>query len=133
MAVESAADRAAFFNLGDWAVRGRYRNRGRLYDVVGIFDNSFAAVDVAEAPFSSSVPTFHLATGSLPCRIQNGDTLFVNDAQYVVRDFQNDGTGMTMLRLEVSLNLDLDLTSNIETEAGDNLVTEAGFFILQEG
>ena len=132
MAVESAVDRAAFFNLNDWAVKGRYRNRGRVFPIVGIFDNAFVAVDVAEAPFSSSQPMFHIATASLPCRVQNGDTLYVNDAQYVVRDFQHDGTGITVLRLEVSLDYDLDLASNLETEAAENLVTEAGFFILQE-
>lgn len=133
MGVETAADRAAFFNLNDWAVEGRYRNRGRTFKIVGIFDNPFVAVDVAEAPFTSSVPTFHVATAALPCRIENGDTLFVNDSPYVVRDFQHDGTGVTVLRLELRLDLDLDFANNLEAEDGDNLVTEANFFILQEG
>lgn len=132
MAVETAADRASFFNLNDWAVQGRYRNRGRTFKVVGIFDNPFLAVDVAEAPFSSSLPTFHIATASLPCRVENGDTLVVNDATWVVRDFQHDGTGMTVLRLEFSMALDAAFASNLETEGNENVLTEAGFFLLQE-
>lgn len=132
MAVESAADRLAMVNLGDWAIKGRYRNRGRVFDLVGIFDNAYLAVTPAEADFSSSLPVFTVVTDSLPCKVTLGDTLFVNGAQYVVRDFQHDGTGITVLRLELSLDLDFAEGGNIETEAGDNLITEGGMFLLQE-
>jgi hypothetical protein len=39
---------------------------------------------------------------------------------------------MTVLRIEVDLDLDFDEPANIETEAGDNLVTESNMYLLQE-
>ncbi|MGA0894247.1 MAG: hypothetical protein ACO3S5_06445, partial [Ilumatobacteraceae bacterium] len=68
----------------------------------------------------------------MPCKVGHGDALFIDGRGYTVRGFQPDGTGMTVLRIEVDLDLDFDEPSNIETEAGDNLVTESNMYLLQE-
>jgi hypothetical protein len=132
MPVETAADRAAMFSLSDWAVKARYRSRGRNYDLIGIFDSAYVGVDVAEAEFASTLPVFTVQTASLACQISLGDALIVDGTGYIVRNFQHDGTGVTVLRLEIDLDLDFAEEANLETEAGDNLITEANMYLLQE-
>lgn len=132
MAVETEADRLSMLSLSDWGSRARYRRAGRVYDIIGIYDAPFVAVGVADADVESSLPTFTVSTASMPCKVGHGDALFIDGRGYTVRGFQPDGTGMTVLRIEVDLDLDFDEPGNIETEAGDNLVTESNMYLLQE-
>ena len=51
----------------------------------------------------SRLPTFTVSTASMPCKVGHGDALFLDGRGYTVRGFQPDGTGMTVLRIEVDL------------------------------
>ena len=97
MAVESAADRAAFFDVDDFGVAGNY-NSGTT--VNGIFDNEYyGAAEGGEVSLESSNPAFLCRSADVPSAAHS-DTLVGNSASYVVIGVQPDGTGMTALILE---------------------------------
>ena len=94
------------FAAADWGVAAIYKNKGARFSIVGIFDNAYQIVDVAEAGFSSSVPIFTIPTAALPCKPALGDLLFIDCDKYIVRNFKADGTGVTVLTLEVTTGLE---------------------------
>lgn len=132
MAVESKLDRLSMLSLGDWGVRAVYRNKGKRFDIIGIFDNDYAGVNVAEVEFASSAPMFYIESSTLPCKPIIGDRLYIADDVYTVRNFRPDGTGMTVLQLEVTLDLDPLVTGNLELEDGYNILLENNMYLLQE-
>jgi hypothetical protein len=133
MAVETQRDRLAMLTLGDWGVRAKYQNKGKRFDIIGIFDNDYTAVNVAEnSEFASSTPLFYIESNSLPCAPVIGDKLIIHDEIYIVRNFRPDGTGITVLQLEVTLNLDPLVTGNLELETGYNILLENNMYLLQE-
>jgi hypothetical protein len=102
MGVETAADRATMLAVSDFGTVAIYKSKGKRYPISGIFDREYLGVDVAEAEFASSEPVFHIQTTDLPCRWAFGDTLEIDCVAFTVRNVENDGTGMTKLRLEAT-------------------------------
>lgn len=100
MAVETAADRAVFFDVDDFGVAATYRRGVTNSTVNGIFDNEFVQVEVGEVPYDSTEPVFYCRTADLPAGFTVGDRLTVSTVPYTIREFQPDGTGVSKLRLE---------------------------------
>ena len=104
MAVESAADRLAFFDTDEFGVSATYVLAFALGEttVQGIFAIEFR--EVVEAEFGVGVAThpagFTMRTADLPEGYDDGDELKVNDMTYTIRGFERDGEGMVSLRLE---------------------------------
>lgn len=86
----------------DWGVAAIYKSGGKRYPVQGIFDREYIGVNVADVEFASTLPAFHFPTASLPCRAYVGDTLYIDSDVYTIRNIENDGTGITRLRLEAT-------------------------------
>lgn len=86
----------------DWGVAAIYKSGGKRYPVQGIFDREYIGVNVSDVEFASTLPAFHFPTTSLPCRAYVGDTLYIDDDVYTIRNIENDGTGITRLRLEAT-------------------------------
>ena len=113
------------FAAADWGVAAIYKNKGARFSIVGIFDNAYQIVDVAEAGFSSSVPIFTIPTAALPCKPALGDLLFIDCDKYIVRNFKADGTGVTA-------GLEAPEENNLLLQDGTNMLQENGGFILLE-
>ena len=77
MAVETAADRAVFFDVDDFGVAATYRRGVTDSTVNGIFDNEFVQVEVGEVPYDSTEPVFYCRTADLPAGFTVGDRLTV--------------------------------------------------------
>ena len=86
----------------DWGVAAIYKSGGKRYPVQGIFDREYIGVNVSDVEFASTLPAFHFPTASLPCRAYVGDTLYIDDDVYTIRNIEDDGTGITRLRLEAT-------------------------------
>ncbi len=86
----------------DWGVAAIYKSGGKRYPVQGIFDREYIGVNVSDVEFASTLPAFHFPTASLPCRAYVGDTLYIDEDVYTIRNIENDGTGITRLRLEAT-------------------------------
>lgn len=110
----------------------RYKNKGKQFQVTGIFDEPYQGVNIAEVEFASAAPIFTLPTASLPCKPVIGDILFFDDETYTVRNFRSDGTGMTVLQLEIATNLEIATVNNLLLQDGSNMLLETGGFILLE-
>ena len=132
MTFESDFDRRSMFAAADWGVSAIYKNKGARFSIVGIFDNAYQIVDVAEAGFSSSVPIFTIPTAALPCKPALGDLIFIDCDKYIVRNFKADGTGVTVLTLEVTTGLEAPEENNLLLQDGTNMLQENGGFILLE-
>lgn len=84
---------AGFFNTADFAVTGTLAG----VSVTGIFDNGYFE------PFGEvegRQPTFVLPTASASS-VAQGQSLVIGAATYKVRGVEPDGTGVTVLRLEL--------------------------------
>lgn len=102
MPVETAADRASMCAASDWGSAAIYKSANKRYPVQGIFDSDYQSVNVADVEFASTEPVFHFPTASLPCRAAIGDLIYIGEDIYTVRNIENDGTGITRLRLEAT-------------------------------
>lgn len=104
MGVESAADRLVFLSADDFGVVATYEAvtaPGVTISVKGIFDAAHLSVDVSSGvPVSSANPIFTCRTADLTNGGSQGDSLTISGTDYLVRDVQADGTGMTVLELE---------------------------------
>ncbi len=104
MAVESAADRLAFFNTDEFGDPATYElaDHMGISTVQGNFNKEFR--EVVEAEFGVGVAThpagFEMPTALLPAGYGDGDELIVNAVTYTIRAHELDGTGMVSLRLE---------------------------------
>lgn len=103
MPVESISDRISMCAATDWGVGAIYKSANKRYSVQGIFDSDYQGVNIADVEFASTEPVFHFPTSSLPCRAAIGDLLYIAEDIYTVRNIENDGTGMTRLRLEATV------------------------------
>jgi hypothetical protein len=101
MSVESAADRAIFFDVDDFGTAASYTpSGGSAATVNGIFDNDFIEVDAGGGVgVALQQPRFHCRTADVSSAAE-GDALVVSGVNYTIRIVQDDGTGMTMLVLE---------------------------------
>ena len=103
MSVESAADRLAFLSVDDFGVTATYTPAagGAGGSVIGIFDANHLEVDLSGGvPVSSNNPVFHCQTADLTGNGTAGDRFTINGVTYVARDFQADGTGMSLVELK---------------------------------
>lgn len=129
---ESSFDRFSMMAASDWGVAAIYKSQGKRFPIVGIYDRDYQLVDVAEVGFSSSTPIFTIPTAALPCRPRVGDNLYIGTESFTVRNFKADGTGVTVLTLEVMTNLEIATNNNLLLEDGSNMLLESGGFILLE-
>lgn len=104
MGVESAADRLSFLNTDEFGTVATYEalsTPGVTIDVTGIFDAAHLAVDVGSGvPVSSANPIFTCRSADLTGGGAQGDSFTINGTEYLARDIQPDGTGMTVVELE---------------------------------
>jgi hypothetical protein len=104
MSIESAEDRLIYLDLDAFGSEVTYRPAGNLSltsQILGIFDAAHLSVDVGSGvPVSSSNPIFTCRSADLTGGGKEGDRLTVDGSDYLVRDVQPDGTGMTVLELE---------------------------------
>ncbi|MEK9553324.1 MAG: head-tail joining protein [Alphaproteobacteria bacterium] len=101
MAVESAADRAIFFDVDDFGTAATYTPDGGAASTVnGIFDNDFIEVDAGGGVgVALQQPRFQCRTADVSSAAE-GDAIVISSVNYTVRIVQDDGTGMTTLVLE---------------------------------
>lgn len=101
MAVETATERAIFFEPNDFGDAATYTPAGGSATTVnGIFDHAAAEIDAGGAvSVIAEQPRFVCATSSLPSAAE-GDAMVIKTISYVVRVVFNDGTGTTELFLE---------------------------------
>jgi len=96
MAVESAADRAIFFEVDDFATAATFGGG----TVNGIFDNEFVEVDAGGGVgFALVQPRFQCRTQDVSSASE-GDAITIDGTAYTIRVVQPDGTGITTLVLE---------------------------------
>lgn len=102
MAVESAADRAIFLDADEFGIEAEWEIPGEWPSTVkGIFDNDYLAVDLeANVAVASRDPRLLCATADLPEGHGAGDTVTIDEVVYKARNFEPDGTGMTVVQLE---------------------------------
>ena len=68
--------------------------------VHGIFDDAYAVGEVGELGMGTSKPTLLLPSSRVPANVR-GMTAQVDGQHFTVEDAQPDGTGLTLLILEV--------------------------------
>ncbi len=91
MAIESASDRAEFFNTDDFGVAAVYQET----TIKGIFGNEFVEINGVE----SSRPTYLTAVTDVPDD-PHGNTIVINAINYKIVGHQPDATGLITLILE---------------------------------
>jgi hypothetical protein len=101
MAVETATERAIFFEADDFAVTASYTPSGGVAaNVNGIFDNEHVEVDAGgSVTVSLQQPLFTCQTSDVSSAAE-GDAITISGTDYTVRDVRPDGTGVTVLVLE---------------------------------
>jgi hypothetical protein len=90
-------DFSAFFGANDFAVAAIIDSR----TVKGIFDNDYATVRGELGDVESNRPVFMCASADV-ANVIYGDTAKIDGTSYTVRGFHPDGTGVTMLILELA-------------------------------
>ena len=90
MAVESAADRAIFFDVDDFGTAASYTpSGGSAATVNGIFDNDFVEVDTGGGVgIALQQPRFLCRTADVSSAAE-GDALVVSAVNYTVRIVQD--------------------------------------------
>ncbi|MES2909880.1 MAG: hypothetical protein V4718_00740 [Pseudomonadota bacterium] len=74
---------------------------GAAEPVSGIFDNAYALGEVGGAQMASTSPIVAVATSNVPAN-PVGTLLAINALNYRITQDQPDGTGWTLLELEVA-------------------------------
>ncbi len=101
MAVESAADRAAFVDPAEFGTAAVFTPAGGPGVAVnGLFDDQFAGPRLAGLAIEAREITFLARSADLP-GAQQGDSLTIGATTYTVRSVRPDGAGMTTLVLKV--------------------------------
>jgi hypothetical protein len=106
VAVESAADRAAFFDTDEHGLAATFTpDGGEASTVNGIFSDNHVLVLEGDAPgHEASAATFLCQTSDV-AGVDEGDALDLTDVTGAARSFtikavEHDGAGMTRLVLE---------------------------------
>lgn len=89
---------APFFNPAHFADQAQFA--GEAEPVHGIFDDAYAVGDVGELGMATTRPTLLLPSAQVPAAVR-GMQVQVAGQHFTVEDTQPDGTGMTLLILEV--------------------------------
>ena len=96
MPVESAADRAALFDVTEFGEAAIWNSTV----VNGLFENEFAAVaDAAGVAVESSRPVFTCRSTDITA-ITHGDAITINSIGYTIAGIEPDDAGLTKLILE---------------------------------
>lgn len=90
-------DISAFFNTTEFAQRITLGG----VEVVAIFDNAYAQGGVGVLGMASSQPALTLPTANVPAQPQ-GLAVVVGSTNYLVASHEPDGTGISVLMLEVA-------------------------------
>lgn len=101
MAIESALDLSAFFELDDFAVPALYTAAGKRAIVIsGIFDNPSASQSVSDMiDVIIPQPRFTCRTVDVP-NAAEADKIKINGKSYTIRIVTDDGEGVTTMMLE---------------------------------
>jgi len=101
MAVETATERAIFFDVDDFGVAATYTASGGSPTTInGIFDNEFFEVEAGgTVAVAMEQPRFTCRTSDVSSAAE-GDAITINSIDYTIRVVQVDGTGVTVLVLE---------------------------------
>jgi len=101
MAVESAADRAAFVNPDEFGLAATYTlAAGGASTVNGVFSEEIAEGTASNKSLATAVPAFLCRTADLPSGAKAGDRLTVAGRQLRVLALHDPGaTGMTEIHL----------------------------------
>lgn len=102
--ISSGWDFATMFS--DAAIPFNYKRKRTSYFLKGIFDSNYIDVTVVDPEMASETPMMMLPTKALPIKPEFGDKVIIECEIYAVRNIKSDGTGVTMLILEVSTDLD---------------------------
>jgi len=91
-------DLTAFFNLGEHAVEAIYRPAAGApaVPVNGIFENGY----LEALGMAGSQPEFTCPAAGVPA-FSAGDVLEIGDTDYTVVGARGDGTGVTVLQLQL--------------------------------
>ncbi len=103
MPVESAADRALFFDTDEFGTTAVHKLQVPLttQDVDGIFDDGTVNVgSVADIDVAAPGPVFTCATETLPTGWAVNDELNIDGVDYIWVDHDEDGTGLITIILE---------------------------------
>lgn len=96
MAAESEEDRLALLDDDEFATIAELP----FGQVKVIFDSEYLPVDVFEGVIQTTVPVIFGRASDLS-HLKNGDRVFVNGTAFKAAEApQNDGTGMTLIRLK---------------------------------
>jgi len=101
MAIEGDDERAIFFSTSDFADAGTYTpSGGSAATVNGIFDKDYSLADLGgSVAIGSNDPRFVCRTSDVSSAAA-GDQLVVRSVTYIVRQVEDDSTGITTLVLE---------------------------------
>ncbi len=106
MAIESAADRAVFFDTDDFAVSVTWTlAAGGDTTLAVIVDDSFEETDlpvVGDASLAQARLFIAVATADLPTGAAAGDTVTLDAVNYDVKVIEDDGTGVTNVQADRS-------------------------------
>ena len=101
MAVETATERAIFFEADDFAVTASYTPQGgSATNINGIFDNEYFEADAGGTiGIAIQQPAFLCQTSDV-ASAREGDAITINSVAHTIRIVKDDGTGVTILVLE---------------------------------
>jgi hypothetical protein len=101
MAIEGDTERAIFFNSSDFADAATYTPAGGSAATVnGIFDKDYSLADFGgSVGVGSNDPRFICRTSDVSGAASGGQ-LVVRSVTYIIRQVEDDGTGVTTLTLE---------------------------------
>lgn len=107
MAVESAADRAAFLSPDDFGATATYRTAaGPETSLALIFDHP-TGTRFSDPGMLAEGPRCRLRTADLPDGARDGqntgDRIIVDGVAYLPLGFTHDGTGMTVVKLRKTI------------------------------
>jgi hypothetical protein len=108
MAVESAADRAAFVNADEFGATATYTHGATTVSIDGIFDAASAIVadgdglqtGMESAGILTTRPNLLVREADLPSGADEDDEVTIGSTDYRVAEIRPDGTGMALLILE---------------------------------
>ncbi len=101
MAVESAADRAAFFSTDEFGQPATWNHGGTVATVNGILSAPASQVSTGEGPDTIAVMAkFVCSSDDLPAGAGQGDAIVIGGVSYVARMPLPTGNGMITVELE---------------------------------
>lgn len=103
MALPLASDLADILNIDEFAVAATYTPSGGSASTVnGVFDNETVPVEAGGfVPVHEEQPRFTCRTADVS-GVSDGDEIVISGTTYTIRAWVHDGTGVSVLQLEVN-------------------------------